>query len=45
VLYTLGDRADAAELRGAAAHLASQTQQPLLTQVMEWSHGAWQPVL
>jgi hypothetical protein len=45
VLYTLGDRADAAELRAAAAHLASQMQQPVLTQVMEWSHGAWQPVL
>lgn len=44
VLYTLGDRADAAELRAAAAHLASRTQQPMSTQVMEWSHGAWQPV-
>jgi len=44
LLYTLGDRADAAELRGAAVHLASQTRQPISTQVMEWSHGAWQPV-
>jgi hypothetical protein len=44
VLYTLGDRADAAELRGAAVHLSSQTHQLLSTQVMEWSHGAWQPV-
>ena len=44
VLYTLGDRADAAELRAAAVHLASQTPQPMSTQVMEWSHGAWQPV-
>jgi hypothetical protein len=43
VLYTLGDRADAAELHAAAAHLASQTQQLMSTQVMEWSHGAWQP--
>jgi len=45
VLYTLGDRADAAELRAAAAHLAAQRQQPMSTQVMEWSHGAWQPAL
>jgi hypothetical protein len=45
VLYTLGDRAAAAELHAAAVHLASQTQQPMSTQVMEWSHGAWQPVL
>jgi hypothetical protein len=44
VLYTLGDRAAAADLRGAAAHLAAQAQQVLSTQVMEWSHGAWQPV-
>jgi len=44
VLYTLGDRAAAAELRDAAGHLAAQRQQPMSTQVMEWSHGAWQPV-
>jgi hypothetical protein len=45
VLYTLGDRAAAADLHEAAIHLSSQTQQPMSTQVMEWSHGAWQPVL
>lgn len=44
VMYTLGDRADAAELHAAAAHLAAQMLQPMSTQVMEWSHGAWQPV-
>jgi hypothetical protein len=45
VLFTLGNRADAAELRDAAAHLSRQTHQPVMTQVMEWSHGAWQPAL
>jgi hypothetical protein len=45
VLYTLGDRADAAELHAAAVHLASQARQPMSTQVMEWSRGAWQAVL
>ena len=44
VLYTLGNRADAVELHDAAAHLAAQAPQPVSTQVMEWSHGAWQPV-
>ncbi len=44
VMYTLGDRADAAELHAAAVHLAAQAPQPMSTQVMEWSHGAWQPV-
>lgn len=43
LLYTIGDRKDAAGLRATAAHVSGQAQLPISSQVMEWSHGAWQP--
>jgi hypothetical protein len=43
VLYTLGDPSDAAGLRAAAVHVSGQAQLPISNQVMQWSHGAWQP--
>lgn len=43
LLYTLGDPSDAAGLRATAAHVSGQAQLPISNQVMQWSHGAWQP--
>lgn len=43
LIFTLGGHEDAARMQAVVAQMAPNARQPLSTQVMEWSNGAWRP--